>query len=158
VPVSVGYENEKPIPSNVTSDLEIIDQTWLWIFLILFALTLILFVWLAKNTSIIRDAGPGLVPKNRTYSLGRTQMAFWLFVVTASYVFIWMITGDRESITESALALLGISSVTALSAAGIGSSKQSTAASKRQDFQIEQATLEAKTERTWSTNSSSFIH
>jgi hypothetical protein len=71
-------------------------------------------------------------------------MAFWFFVVAVSYVFIWMITSDRESLTESALGLIGISAATALGAAVVGSSKQTAAESKRQELEKEQAGLQTR--------------
>jgi len=147
VTVSIGYEDEKPIPSNVTANLIVIDMTWLWIFLVLFAVALVLFLWLTKVSGIIRDPNTSdqkLPGRQRTYSLGRTQMAFWFFVVIASYIFIWMTTSNRESITDSTLALMGISAVTALGATSVGSSKISTAESKKQNLEIEQDGLSAR--------------
>ncbi|MBB3979360.1 hypothetical protein GGQ64_004600 [Rhizobium azooxidifex] len=49
------------------------------------------------------------------YSLGRTQMAFWLFLVVAGYVFIAMSVGLFYGIlTEEILMLIGISGATGL--------------------------------------------
>jgi hypothetical protein len=144
VPISIGYENEKPIPSDIVANLIVIDKTLFWIFLALFTLALILFLWLAKASSIIRDPGSELPCRQRTYSLGRTQMAFWFFVVTLSYFLIWVITSDRDSLTESALELIGISASTALGAAVVGSSKRNASESKRKDLEIECATLETR--------------
>src|SRR5262249_37912308 len=70
--------------------------------------------------------------------------AFWFFVVTVSYVLVWMITSDRETLTESALGLLGISAATALGAAAVGASKGNAAEGKRQDLETEQASLDAR--------------
>jgi hypothetical protein len=142
VPVSIGYENEKPIPSDIVANLVVIDKTLFWIFLALFTLFLILFLWLAKASSIIRDPGSELPCRQRTYSLGRTQMAFWFFVVSVSFFLIWVITSDRESLTESALELIGISASTALGAGVVGFSKRNAAESKRKDLEIERATIE----------------
>lgn len=145
VPISIGYENENPIPTDVNKyPLIVINKTVFWIFVVSFALALFLFVWLARDSSIIRDPGPGLPVRQRSYSLGRTQMAFWFFVVTVSYVFIWMITSDLESLTESALGLIGISAATALGAAVVGSSKRNAAESKRKDFEKEKAVLQTR--------------
>jgi hypothetical protein len=56
---------------------------------------IVLFVWLAIKSDILRDAGPQPEgkddndrPNRKTFSLSRTQMAFWFFLVIASYVFI----------------------------------------------------------------------
>lgn len=144
VPVSIGYENENPIPSDVKYPLIVINKTWFWVFAAFFALALVLFLWLAKASSIIRDPCPELPAPQRTYSLGRTQMAFWFFIVAVSYVFIWMITSDLESLTDSALGLIGISAATALGAAVVGSSKRNAAESKRQDLEKEKAVLQTR--------------
>ncbi len=144
VPVSIGYENENPILTDVTDyPLIVIKKTGFWIFVVIFVLVLSLFLWLAKASSIIRD--PSKLPlRQRTYSLGRTQMAFWFFIVTVSYVFIWMITSDLESLTESALGLIGISAATALGAVVVDSSKRNDAESKRQDLEKEKAVLQTR--------------
>ena len=167
VPVSVGYENESPISSDVKPTLFVISKTWFFIFLVFFAVALFWFVKLAKSSGIIRDPGfafdtdenpdtdarqetssdknkgshQKLENRQRPYSLGRTQMAFWFFIVVVSYVFIWMITSDLESITESVLALIGISAATALGAAVVGSSKQNAAKSKHQELEKEKHEL-----------------
>jgi hypothetical protein len=144
VAVSVGYENEKPAPSDIRYPLIVVKQTWFWVFAVLFVFVLVLFVWLARSSSIIRDPSPGLPNRDKPFSLGRTQMAFWFFVVIISYVLIWMITGDREAISGSALGLLGISAATGLGAAVVGSSKLNSSVSKRQDLELEQATLSGR--------------
>lgn len=144
VPVSIGYENENPLPSDVKYPLIVINKIWFWIFMAFFVLALILFVWLARASGIIRDPCPELPAPKRPYSLGRTQMAFWFFVVAISYVFIWMITSDLESLTDSALGLIGISAGTALGAAVVGSSKRKGVESKCKDLEKEKAVLETR--------------
>lgn len=52
-----------------------------------------------------------------TYSLGRTQMAFWLFLVVAGYIYIAMSIGQFFGIMNGeVVALLGISAATGLGA------------------------------------------
>ena len=52
-----------------------------------------------------------------TYSLGRTQMALWLGLSTAGFVFLWLTLGlYKNVITEAILVLLGINSATGLAA------------------------------------------
>ena len=82
--------------------------------LIIVLVTLVLLVWLARTTNIIREPGPKPIGgKLRPYNLGRTQMAFWFFLVYASYVVIWLITDALDTITPSLLGLMGISAGTA---------------------------------------------
>jgi hypothetical protein len=78
---------------------------------------LALMIFLAIRTSLIRDgaklAGGGLP----TYSLARTQMAFWFLNVVLSVLLIWAVTGSVPPITSSVLGLIGIGTGTALGAA-----------------------------------------
>jgi hypothetical protein len=141
VPVSVGYENENPILSDIKYPLLAISKTWFWISVAFFVFALGLFLWLVKTSSLLRDPCPELPTQKRPYSLGCTQMAFWTFIVAVSYVFIWMVTSDRDALTESVLVLLGISAATALGAAVVGSSKSYAAKSELQDLELEKATL-----------------
>jgi uncharacterized coiled-coil protein SlyX/effector-binding domain-containing protein len=148
VPVSIGYADEKPIPTDVKNyELEVVNKAGFWIFVGAFVFSLYLFWWLAKHKGIIRDPCPDLPPEQRPYSLGRTQMAFWFFVIAASYVLIWMITSDRDSLTEQALALLGISTATALGAAIVGSSKTNADETKRQALELEKSTITNRLEQ-----------
>src|SRR5438093_8101847 len=56
-------------------------------------------------------------------------MAFWFFLVIASYFFLWIITGDMDTLNSSVLGLIGISAGTALGSAFIDASKPITAES-----------------------------
>lgn len=130
--VSVGYEKGDPFISEIKHDLVVVNKTWFWVFLAFFGLVFVLFLRLAKKSYILRDPLDPLVGNSSnkrlgTYSLGRTQMAFWFFLVAMSYVLIWMLTNDRDALSESALGLLGISAATGLGAAVVGSSKKSEA-------------------------------
>jgi hypothetical protein len=100
--------------------------------------TLILFLWLARTTNLIREPGPCPVPgKLRPYNLGRAQMSFWFFLIYASYVVIWLITDALDTITPSLLGLMGISAGTALGEALIDSGKLTA-----RDEQLESLTAE----------------
>ena len=140
VEVSVGVAGcaEGCADSKITEPLPIklvvLRQRWLTGFiglLLVFAATL---VWLARHTPLLRDRGAG-----SPWSLGRTQMAWWFFFVIASFVFIWMVTGSYSSLSNSVLALIGISSGTALAGATIDDSKQNQVAQR--------ATLEAERQK-----------
>lgn len=147
VAFSVGVEGQGPFdtkydPSNPVL-LTVISPWYGAIALVLVLFTLSLLVWLARNTNIIREPGPKPAGgKRRPYNLGRTQMAFWFFLVHASYVVIWLITDALDTITPSLLGLMGISAGTALSEAMIDSSKDVANASQLQDLTAEKQTLE----------------
>jgi hypothetical protein len=128
--VTVRYGSAK-IQGEIKAPLRVIDWFWLKVFLTCFVVALIVFVWLAYKTDIIREAGrqpEGINeygwPNRKPFSLARTQMAWWFFVVLASYIFIWMMTDDLCSLTPSVLALMGISAATGLSSAVVDSSKR----------------------------------
>jgi hypothetical protein len=55
-----------------------------------------------------------------TFSLGRTQMALWLGLVTAGFIFLWLTLGFYLNvITASILVLLGLNGATGLAAVAI---------------------------------------
>ncbi len=151
VSVTVGIIGQPPIATDVKAfNLVVVHDIRLWIYFGILALAIFLFVWLAKNSDIIRDSGPspgGLYkngkPYRKTFSLGRTQMAVWFFLVIASFVFIWMVTGAYSTLEASVLALIGISGGTALSATVIDSNKRNEASSQLDTLKEEKLVLEA---------------
>jgi hypothetical protein len=85
---------------------------------------LIAFLALARYTNIIRDPAAARRPDGRRpYSLARGQMAFWFFLVIASYFFLWIVSGDMDSLNASVLTLIGISAATALGSAFVDAAK-----------------------------------
>ena len=126
VTVAVGFEDGSMLVSGGSVELTLIRTDWVfWVFTSLFIVAVILFFFLAFESDILRDdeLPPGAGAR-KTFSLGRCQMAWWFFLVLAAYVLIWIVTGDRDSLSSSALALLGISSATALGATIIDASKR----------------------------------
>jgi hypothetical protein len=88
----------------------------------LLILAFILFLYWAFNTGIIRDPTQNVCPDGLPpFSLGRCQMAFWFFVVIATFYFLWLVTGrgDTDTINGTVLTLIGISAGTALGSAVI---------------------------------------
>jgi hypothetical protein len=126
VGVSVGSDEQFSIPTSARFDLEIIPRLHFFTFLALFAIALGIFVHLCHTTSLIRS-GSHPVPHERPYSLSLFQMSFWFFLVIAAYVFVWLITDELDTITDSVLALIGIGAATALAAALIDQKKPTPA-------------------------------
>jgi hypothetical protein len=129
--VSVGLGDNGPIEAVDQNhppvlNLIVFNRAWATICLILFLVLLALFWRLASRSGIIRDSGPPDPPTGaqKPFSLGRFQMAVWFFLVISSFVFIYLITGDYQTITEQALVLMGIGTGTALGAAAIDSNKR----------------------------------
>ena len=145
--LSVGLEGGSAFDSFHEKDhpvtLTVISPAWGLIALVIILATLGLLLWLASKTNIIREPGPAAAPgKRRPYNLGRAQMAFWFFLIYASYIAIWLITSSLDTITTSLLALMGISAGTALGEALIDNGKDTTKANQFQDLTAEKQAIE----------------
>ena len=122
VKISVGSSDQIAVPTDVNAfPLHIVPKGQLVGFLALLLISSALFIWVCARTTLIRTPLAPVGGGPRPFSLSRTQMAFWSFVVMAAYVFCWMITGELDTISDSVLALIGIGAGTALGAALIDS-------------------------------------
>jgi hypothetical protein len=91
----------------------------------------------AKRTGIMKDnLIPQIEPRRQTYSLARWQMAFWFTLIFASYVFLWILLDDFNTMTSQALMLMGISSTTALAATAIDAAKDTPDDSVNQGLRL----------------------
>lgn len=147
VAFSVGLENDSPFDSVFDQSnrlpLTVISPVYGVVALIVVLLSLVFLVWLGRTTSLIRQRGTSSVPgKLRPYNLGRTQMAFWFFVISTSYITIWLITDALDTIRPSLLGLMGISAGTALGEAMIDSSKDNANEDKSRSLTAEKQALE----------------
>jgi hypothetical protein len=114
---------DKPTPAT----LEVIPPAKGLLSLCIISFALFLFLLLAYTTDILRDPlSPRRPDRKPSYSLGRSQMAFWCLLVLTSFLLIWAVTGDMDTITTSVLGLIGISAGTALGSAIIDSAKTDT--------------------------------
>ena len=147
VTLSVGLEDGSAFDSvherdNVVT-MTVISPVYGIVSLLIIGVTLVLLVWLARSTNIIREPGPPPTPgKRRPYNLGRAQMAFWFFLIYASYLTIWLITDALDTITASLLALMGISAGTALGEAMIDDGKDTAQTNQLQGLTAEKYALE----------------
>lgn len=120
VAISIGTDKEA-WPSDVTVDFERIRTGWLFGWAILFIVMAALFFRYVRSSDIIRDTGtlnPVPPPGTRKqYSLGRTQMAVWTFIIAPALAFIFMVTWNAGAISNGVLVLMGISFSTTLLAA-----------------------------------------
>lgn len=98
------------------------SRAWLVAGALFLLAALVAFIVLAVTTDIVRDRNPRtlLQGERRPYSLSRCQMAFWFFVVLASYLFLLAVTFDFNGILNAqSLVLIGISSATWMAAATV---------------------------------------
>jgi len=169
VPVGVGLANGEQIlyKSGVDSNIKlIILSNWLlYSAAAIFLGALIMFLILWRCSYVVRGAPAPLAtlpPKQGfwqllrgsniendsrpPYSLGKTQMAWWFFLILGSYLFISVATFDYETISTQALVLIGIAAGTGLGAIAIESSKISTAQTALKKAKAELAKLEGREE------------
>jgi len=142
---SVGLEDKEQLETSATLRLIVIRKQWLILAIAIFLVVLYIFFRLAARTPLLRDGGlrrsnmPGFSvlwsrePKDADlgpFSLARSQMSFWFFLVIAAFVLIWLVIGDTDTITQGVLVLIGISAATTLGATAIDSSKSDASAPK----------------------------
>jgi hypothetical protein len=133
IDVSVGSNAEFPLPTAVQEfSLVVLPRLGFYGFVALLVLGVALVVRLARRTDMLRSStvrtGSGRRPP---FSLARSQMALWFFLVLAAYVFIWLVTEELDTISESVLGLIGIGSGTALGAAVIDAGRGPVTAPER---------------------------
>lgn len=145
--LSVGVQDDKPLPivpgapTTVRLQKLYIDKfTIVWAFLLAGVAAFIVVV--GAKSDLLRD-GPTIGGTKQTFSLARTQMAWWFFLILAGYVFIWLVTGDRDTIPVSLLGLMGISAGTALTAVAISSRGSDQMATRKKLYDDELAAITA---------------
>jgi hypothetical protein len=137
--VGVALLGNPPYFGSATAKFQVFPS-YSWLVVVFLIVLLIAFLVLARWSDMLRDApSPAAGPK-MSYSLARCQMAFWFFVIVGAYNYIWMVTGNRDSLTQGALILMGISAATGLGSVVVDSSKRD----QRQSLQNEQTALTAR--------------
>jgi hypothetical protein len=151
VSISMGLEGAPAFDTRVWNfSLVLFRAWWLTAWCFLFAFILGLFLRMADRSDIIRESGPppppdkhGNIPR-KAFSLARTQMAWWTFIVIAAFIMIWMVTWDSAAIPASVLALLGISAATGLAATVVDKSNTDALTTEQSRLLNEKATLQAE--------------
>jgi len=123
IAVSAGTESGS-WPGQIEIYFQRLDLRLLAAWAALFVVAIVLFIKYARNSDIIRNTGDlaglpanGAPTPRKSYSLARTQMALWTFIVAGALVFIFMVTWNENSISSGVLILLGVSFGTTLLAA-----------------------------------------
>jgi hypothetical protein len=136
VAVGVGYgaspelESSEQIPPYIT--LMVLEPWRLFVGAIVLLSLAGLFLWLVRNSNIIRDSSPPFPPEGfkKPYSLARLQMAVWFFLVAGAFIFLFLITHSIDTLNQQALLLIGIGAGTALGATLVDNSKRTLRESK----------------------------
>ena len=132
VSVSVGTLKLIAIPTNVRAfPLFVIPRFRLVLFFVFLVAFLALALVLSRRTSLIRRAGASAKAPLAPYSFSKSQQLFWSVLVIATFVFLWMMTGEVDTLTGSVLALLGITAGTGVTAWMIDTSRDAGNASSR---------------------------
>lgn len=137
--VSVGLADEYPVPTEVKSggktgpfQLVRIRVWWLVVWGI-FTFACLYLLWrLARDSDILRDRAPVLWGQSKPYSLSAFQAAWWFVLVTLSFIFIWLVTGQYD-LSSTALVLVGIGLGTGLGSTVIDSNKRATGSDAQAD-------------------------
>jgi len=109
---SIGLENGVAAETNGVFELVLLPVEWVYVCFGFMCLSLAGLIILARKSTLLRDtpAGP--------YSLARTQMAIWTWLLVNAYFFLFVMTWDPAvDIPMSMLGLLGISATTYVAAA-----------------------------------------
>jgi len=97
---------------------------------------LVALLVLAHKSPLLRTTPTSTGP----FSLGLVQMAWWFYLVVACYLYIWLITGEYNTLSEGVLALMGISAATGLGAGFVEGQKKE----RRAELKSKQTALQAR--------------
>jgi hypothetical protein len=118
--LTVGYEDGTQVGPYAEACLEYFPNGKSAAALLFFALALIVVtVYLAARTSMLRDPGISRQGAKTTWSLARVQMALWFVSVVCGVLFLYAVTGDIPAIPDGVLILVGIGAGTAVSSFAI---------------------------------------
>jgi len=139
VPISVSLGEKSPQGKSLqptiqgddegaTFQLQVISE-WRLATAVSAVLIVAVLVWgRARHSATLRDnLLPQVEASRQPYSLGRWQMAFWFTLIFASFVFLFFLLWDYNTISTQALGLMGISGATALAAVAVDVAKNTPA-------------------------------
>ncbi len=142
IPLSIGWKDTvQGFDSKVDLALTVYPH---YTFLVVALLVVILVVTLilSVRTDLLRDGThPPAHPARLPYNLGRVQMAFWFYLVITAYIYVWLITGEYNTVTNSVLALIGISAGTGVAALLVDQQKAEEMSTQRTSLETQQTAL-----------------
>ncbi len=141
--LSVGVAGGQELPSTARVRLEkITGGAPTVVFVVVVIAVTVLLVYYGRTSDMLRN-GPPVNYVRQAFSLGRWQMAWWFYWIVVAYIGIWLVTGDRDTVTASLLGLMGISATTALGSVMIEASQPARDSNRRVDLQQEKSELTA---------------
>lgn len=109
---SIGLENGVAAETHAVFELVLLPLGWVYVCFVFMCFSLAGLIILSRRSSLLRDTPGG------PYSLARTQMAIWSWLLVNAYFFLFVMTWDPAvDIPTSMLGLLGISATTYVAAA-----------------------------------------
>jgi hypothetical protein len=109
---SIGLENGIAAETHAVFELVLLPLGWVYVCFGFMCFSLAGLIILSRRSSLLRDNAGG------PYSLARTQMAIWSWLLVNAYFFLFVMTWDPAvDIPTSMLGLLGISATTYVAAA-----------------------------------------
>jgi hypothetical protein len=121
--VGVAPGGKPPYIGSIPIFFQVLSSWELFSAIVVFVLLLVSFFLLAHFTDILRDGPSADGAPKMTYSLARCQMAWWFFFVVGAFLYIWLVVGDRDSLTPGVLTLIGISAATGFGSFLVDASK-----------------------------------
>jgi hypothetical protein len=124
---SVADADGKPVSGPGATLLFTWSRAWrIAVAAVIAIATVALFIYLGAKTALLRDVGAETtVPfQQRTFSLARTQMAWWTAIIVVSYVFEWLALAGVPALSAQPLILMGIYSVLGVTARGVDLSRR----------------------------------
>lgn len=120
--VTLGFGSDTTMDAELASGqfkLDFSKRLRIWVWIAVISILLFVFGFFAWKSDILRDGQKPYAGARPPLSLARTQMAIWLFVIVICYIWIWLITGELNTLDGTPLILMGISATTYLGAAMI---------------------------------------
>jgi hypothetical protein len=142
LPLSIGWkDNMQAFGSNVELALKVYPHYTPYILGWLVVL-LVATLFLSVRTDLLRDGTDRPpAPARLPYNLGKVQMVFWFYLVITAYLYVWLITGEYDTVTTSVLALIGISAGTGAAALYVDKQKVDAVLAQRASLETQQTAL-----------------
>ncbi len=145
IPLSVGYKDTVQVADSDVELALFVYPHYTPYIVALMILLLVVTLVLSIRTDLLRDGtNPPSPPARLPYNLGRVQMAFWFYLVVAAYLYVWLVTGEYNTLTNSVLGLIGISAGTGLAAVFVDKQKAGDIVEKRAQLETQISALTAR--------------
>ena len=145
IPLSIGWkENRQAFGSKVDLAL-IVYPRYTFVVIGLLMVLLVATLLLSIRTDLLRDGtSPPAAPARLPYNLGSVQMAFWFYLVIAAYLYVWLIIGEYNTVTNSTLALIGISAGTGVASLMVDKQKVQEILAQRASLETQRTALTSR--------------